>query len=157
MHLIARLIHFAQPLTLIYPRVYMRPSSRNEAITGDGRASNTHTHTHAASVSLVICSRINHNRSHPSPILARLLLRQVRGHRPAGERQGQENAQAPHHLQFPAAPATQPAVSAHPVPGAARTRRTGRQSRPHADAGKSKRFPTLSPNINMYTHTTCVN
>lgn len=67
-------------------------------------------------------------------------LGQVRGLRPPRQRQGQEDAQAPHHLQLAAAAAAQPPLPAHPIPGPARAGRAGGESGPHADAGEFKEW-----------------
>lgn len=80
----------------------------------------------------------------------RFILRQMWGYRPPGQRQRQENAQTPHHLQFPAASATQPAFPANAIPGATRTRWTRRQFGTHPDAGMSfytQQYPELLPLI----------
>lgn len=61
----------------------------------------------------------------------------MRGLRPTRQWQGQENAQATHHLQFTAAPATESTFPTHPISGTARTCRAGGEFGPHADAGES--------------------
>lgn len=80
----------------------------------------------------------------------RFILRQMWGYRPPGQRQRQENAQTPHHLQFPAASATQPAFPANAIPGATRTRWTRRQFGTHPDAGMcfyTQQYPEHLPVI----------
>jgi hypothetical protein len=54
----------------------------------------------------------------------------------SGQRQGEENAAAAHHLLQPPDTAARALVPAEPVPGAPGARRARLQPGPHADAGR---------------------